>query len=239
MLHAILLLQLAAQTPQARDAELLVHDSIADYDLGYFEKALGEAEQAYRLYPLAQILFNIGQAHRALKHWEKAAYFYRRYLAKVPNAPDRPKVEGLLAEVERQAKAEQAPEAPAPQAVVMVSPPAPAAAVQPTKTESVPAAAVEAPKPPAEPSHSHATAYVLGSTAVASLIVMVIGIVYVENFQSLVGQVGSTTPPNYTTWTADQAQAQSELPHAQAWEWVAVITGTVAAATCTAAVLTW
>src|SRR5208282_1727037 len=72
LLHAILLLQLLATPPEAHDAEALVHASMRDYDLGYFEQALREAEQAYRLYPLPQILFNIGQCHRALEHWERA-----------------------------------------------------------------------------------------------------------------------------------------------------------------------
>ncbi len=83
-----------------REAERLVHESMRDYDLGYFERSLAEAEQAYRLDPLPQLLFNIGQLHRALKHWDKAVYFWGRYLAKMPGARNRAQVELLVREAE-------------------------------------------------------------------------------------------------------------------------------------------
>jgi tetratricopeptide (TPR) repeat protein len=224
-----------------------VHASMSDYDLGYFEQALREAEQAYRLYPLAQILFNIGQCHRALKHWDKAAFFYERYLQKLPDAPNRERVEQLLAETQYRAKAEalQPHPEPAPQGVVVVSPlpPPPQAAPAPppvvAKTEaSVPPAAVEPwAEKTAEAPHSRTAAYVLGSVALASLVVMVIGIVEVESFESVVGRLNN--PVSYTAWEADEATANSQVSQAQVWEVVAFTTGAMALGTGTAAVLTW
>ena len=242
MLHAILLLQLALAPPEAKEAEKLVHASIRDFDLGSFDKALDEAEQAYRLYPLPQILYNIAQCHRALKHWEKAAFFYERYLARLPEAANRRTVQDLLTEATYRAKAEglPAPKAepvPPPQPVgVVAAPPG----GQATGGESVPAAAVEPGVERAiEPSRSHAAAYVLGSAAVASLAVAIIGIVYVENFETVLGRLNATPAEKYAVWKADHATAASEEPAAQNWMWIASAAGAVALGTGTAAVFTW
>ncbi len=239
MLHAILLLQLALAPPEAKEAEKLVHASIRDFDLGSFDKALDEAEQAYRLYPLPQILFNIAQCHRALKHWEKAAFFYERYLAKFPEATNRRTVEDLLTQATYRAKAEHLPPpklepaTPAP-AVVLAAP------VQATGVKSVPAATVEPGVDASiEPSRSHAAAYVLGSAAVASLAVAIIGLVYVENFETVLGRLNAAPAEKYAAWWADHATAASEEPAAQHWMWIAGAAGAVALGTGTAAVFTW
>ncbi len=234
MLPALLLLHLASPpsplAPQAQQAADLVHASIRDFDMTYYDRALAEAEEAYRLDPLPQILFNIAQCHRALKHWEKAAALYRRYLKKLPEAPNRQQVEDRLAEAEYRAKLEALstrPERQVAQPVVVVSAP-----------ESVPPAAVEASAAKgAEPAHSHAAAWVLGSVAVASLVFMVIGIVDVENYEAVIGRLNN--PVSYPAWRVDDATATSMMPAAQAWEVVAFATGAVALGTGTAAVLTW
>ena len=261
MLRAILLLHiLATPAHQAKEAEERVHASMTDYDMGHFEQALREAEEAYRLDPRPQILYNMAQCHRGLHHWDQAAYLYQRYLAKLPDAPNRKSVEGLLAEVQQQLKAEQAKTSAveaAPQGVVVVSPlpppplvltplvaaplvETPAAKPPVTKDASAPPAAIgPGVEKSAEPRHSHAAAYVLGSAALVSLVVMVIGIVYVENFEAVLGRLNSSKVESYAAWQADQATAASQQPHAQVWEWVAGATGAVAAVTGTSAVLTW
>jgi tetratricopeptide (TPR) repeat protein len=243
LLYTILLLHLAAPSPEAQQAEEFVHSSIRDFDRGDFERALHEAEEAYRLYPLAQILFNIGQCQRALKHWDKAAFYYGRYIQKLPNAPNRATVEELQAEVEYRAKAEalQKPPAEKPPPPLAAAPPRladPPPPATPDSSSGVPSAALESPAPsPAEASHSHAAAYTLGSIALASAVVMVIGIVEVESFEAVVGRLSN--PTTYPAWQADDATASKQLPQAQAWQWVAGITGGVALGTGTAAVLTW
>jgi tetratricopeptide (TPR) repeat protein len=240
LLHAILLLQLTLAPPEAKEAEKLVHASIRDFDLGSFDEALDEAERAYRLDPLPQILFNIAQCHRALKHWEKAAFFYERYLSRLPEAANRRTVEDMLTEATYRAKAEHMPAPqvapPVPAVVVVAAPPT----TQARRDEGVPAAAVEPGLDKSiEPSRSHAAAYVLGSAAVASLAVAIIGIVYVENFETVLGRLNATPTERYAAWQADHATAATEEPAAQNWMWIAGAAGAVALGTGTAAVFTW
>jgi tetratricopeptide (TPR) repeat protein len=63
-----------------------------------WETALEQYTSAYEAAPLPGFLFNIGQCHRKLEHWDIAADFFRRYLEAVPNAPNRADAEELLAE---------------------------------------------------------------------------------------------------------------------------------------------
>jgi tetratricopeptide (TPR) repeat protein len=80
-----------------------------DYDLGRFTEALDGYTQAYELDPLPGFVFNIAQCHRQLHHWERAAFFYRRFLDLSPTAPANERVvRELIAECEhRQAELEQ------------------------------------------------------------------------------------------------------------------------------------
>src|SRR3954466_12999163 len=70
------------------------------FDLGEFEKAKVLYAEAYELKPLPALLFNIGQCHRKLGEWSKAAFFYRRYLARVPDGTDVERLQELIAEME-------------------------------------------------------------------------------------------------------------------------------------------
>ncbi len=98
----------AAPSPAAaRQARALTRRSMVEYDAGDFEKALADETRAYELDPLPALLFNLAQCHRALHHWEQAAFFYRRYLARAPAAKNRPQVEKLVSLVEAQANAER------------------------------------------------------------------------------------------------------------------------------------
>jgi tetratricopeptide (TPR) repeat protein len=71
-----------------------------------WETALEHYTSAYEAAPLPGFLFNIGQCHRKLEHWDIAADFFRRYLEAVPNAPNRADAEELLAEAELRAPPE-------------------------------------------------------------------------------------------------------------------------------------
>jgi tetratricopeptide (TPR) repeat protein len=68
-----------------------------------WDAALEAYTSAYEAAPLPGFLFNIGQCHRKLEHWEVAADFFRRYLEAVPDAPNRDDAEDLLREVEQRA----------------------------------------------------------------------------------------------------------------------------------------
>jgi tetratricopeptide (TPR) repeat protein len=105
-----------------------------EYDLGNFEKALEGYSEAYRLVSAPALLFNIGQCHRQLGRYERAAFFYRRYLALEPDSPDAPMVTGLIPQMEaKQAESAQArtPAAPTPLEVPL-KPEAPPAAGRPS-----------------------------------------------------------------------------------------------------------
>jgi tetratricopeptide (TPR) repeat protein len=217
---------------EANDAKALIHASIHDFEAGAFEKALQEAEDAYRLDPLPQILFNIGQCQRALKHWKEAVFFYGSYLTKVPEAPNRSQVEDLVTEAEY--RLEHPEVAPAKPLGLIPSTPATAEPVQPNATARVPPEALER---PAQPPRSHAAAYTLGAVAAVGLAVMVVGIVEVESFESLVGSLQK--PTGYAAWQVQQTNAVAQLPQAQAWQWAAWVSGAVAVGTGTAAVFTW
>lgn len=230
MLHAILLLQLLATPPEAHEAEALVHASMRDYDLGYFDQALREAEQAYRLYPLPQILFNIGQCHRALEHWERAAFFYRRFLSKFPNAPNRVRVQELLTEAEFKLKAEKLPAPPPPPAAVVVVPAPPAPVAPPAA--ALPAAPPQAVTAQAEPekTHSHGLGIGLGVGGVAALVVAGVGLAEVISFNSY-------APQSHATQT--MSAVQSQVNGANSWGTAGIVCGILGVGGLTAAALTW
>jgi len=74
---------------------------------------------------LPGLLFNIGQCHKKLGEWNKAAFFYRRYLARVPEGTDVQRLQELIAEMdekEKEAAAQVPPAAPTPVAVPAVAP---------------------------------------------------------------------------------------------------------------------
>ncbi len=215
LIPAILWLQLAAPPAQQREAERLVHASIGDYDLGAFERALQEAEEAYRLDQLPQILFNIGQCHRALKHWEKAGFFFRRYLEKLPHAANRIAVEDLITQVDYRLKLEQLP-SPAPPA----SAPAPVLSASATPSTTA-AASSEAPPSsahevaPAPPRRSHALAGTLIAAGSAAAVVALVGLGEVVDFDSVNStfQV-SPTLANYNAARAASGRAALWAPTA-------------------------
>jgi tetratricopeptide (TPR) repeat protein len=72
------------------------------YDLSEFADALAEFKEAYRLKPDPVFLFNIAQCHRLLKQPQDAISFYRSYLRRSPDAPNRTEVEGMIASLQDQ-----------------------------------------------------------------------------------------------------------------------------------------
>jgi hypothetical protein len=112
MVPALLWIALSVSPEAAREAKELSRHSMIAYDAGKFERAIADATRGFELDPLPAFLFNVAQCHRALHHWEKAEFFYRRYLAHVPEAQNRQTVEALIAAVQiRQGKS---PESGAP-----------------------------------------------------------------------------------------------------------------------------
>ena len=207
LIPAILLLQLTASPVDVREAERLVHASINDYDHGFFDKALHEAEDAYRLDPLPLILFNIGQCHRALEHWEKAAFYFHRYLQKLPEAPNRSLVEKSLITIDYKLKAQQLP-APPP---VAASPPPSAAAPAPKAAVESPATGVAQSR--VAPARSHALAWTLVAAGSAAAVVALVGLGEVLDFNSANSTYqASPTLANYQSATAASGRATLWAP---------------------------
>lgn len=73
----------AAQPKKTADeqaARALFADGQKAYDLGEFDRALTLYSDAYKLKPLPGFLFNIGQCHKQLGNFERAAFFFGRFV---------------------------------------------------------------------------------------------------------------------------------------------------------------
>lgn len=70
------------------------------YNLGRWKEAIDLFTQAYEAYDNPDLLFNIGQAYRQDGNCSKAIFFYKRYLALKPNAPNRSEVEGFISKLQ-------------------------------------------------------------------------------------------------------------------------------------------
>lgn len=137
------------------------------FNLGRFPDALADYQAAYEAKPLPGFLFNIAQCYRNMQSYERARFFFRRYLALEPHTSNRRLVEDLIVEMTREmdkadkaGKADKAEEnddhatppaemalaaAPA-SAPVLASPPPPAPA-------PAPALALDSRAPPPAESH--------------------------------------------------------------------------------------
>ena len=70
------------------------------FDVGRFDDAAAEFEIAYELSGLPEILFNMAQAYRNARRYEKALVTYRSFLQRVPETPNRPEVERRIDELQ-------------------------------------------------------------------------------------------------------------------------------------------
>jgi tetratricopeptide (TPR) repeat protein len=77
------------------------------YQLGEFTAAVEEFKAAYALSQAPGLLFNLAQASRLAKQYERAVYFYRTFLRVQPDAPNRADVEQRIAELEPLAQAQE------------------------------------------------------------------------------------------------------------------------------------
>lgn len=168
VLLAFVLLAASAMTRAAplddeKQARALYDRAEKSFDLGKFGGALADYQSAYEAKPLPGFLFNIAQCYRNMGRFERARFFFRRYLALEPHAPNRFRVEELIAEMSKQLEAQAAtPAPPVPKSVEapsLVTPLAPAPAAAPSPP---PPAAVRAEPTPATP-----TGAVLAVTATA------------------------------------------------------------------------
>ncbi len=102
---SLLVALLLAAGPQDHErAHALIREATLDYKAGDFDGALSVFTSAYKLEPAPELLFDLGQCHRALQHWERAAFFYRGYLDERCRDSSCPEVQALLADVTARAR---------------------------------------------------------------------------------------------------------------------------------------
>jgi tetratricopeptide (TPR) repeat protein len=89
-----------AEDPALAEAKALFGEAQGLYDLGRFDEALEVYSRAYEVKPLPAFLFNIAQCHRNLENWERAVFFFRRFLEAKPDTPNRAEVEALVVKLE-------------------------------------------------------------------------------------------------------------------------------------------
>ena len=109
------------------------------FDLGLYDEAIAEYMAAYKIKDHPALLYNIAQSHRLAGHAAEALRFYRVYLQKLPDSPNRAEVEAKVAELERLLEQQKKAQTMPPD---QVRPPTPA-------TEPARAAAVAPPTPSA------------------------------------------------------------------------------------------
>ena len=87
---------------QATDTEVAEHVAQGRrlYLLGRYQEAIAEYRRAYELRADPQFLMDTAEAYRQLGATERALFYYERYLAAAPNAPDREIVEDRITELE-------------------------------------------------------------------------------------------------------------------------------------------
>lgn len=157
---------LAAAPAVARaDAKALYAEGQDAYKKGNYAVAAAKFSAAYDADPDPVYLFNAAQAYRLGDDCVRAADFYQRFLAKVPNPPNADKIHGWADETAACARAKQPPPAPHPDRTPGTTgtsaTPAPPAA-QPATPPPAPAAA---------PTRSRVPGAVLLGTGVVGLVV--------------------------------------------------------------------
>ena len=95
-------LPVAAANSQATDTEVAEHVAQGRrlYLLGRYQEAIAEYRRAYELRADPEFLMDTAEAYRQLGATERALFYYERYLAAAPNAPDREIVEDRITELE-------------------------------------------------------------------------------------------------------------------------------------------
>ncbi len=116
----------------ATDAEAAEHLALGHrlYQRGQYQEAIVEFRRGYELRADPHFLYEIAEAYRQLGATEQALFYYDRYLAGTPDAPDRETVEDRVSELESLRARPPVPALRTPASLDETSPPA----VQPHAT---------------------------------------------------------------------------------------------------------
>jgi hypothetical protein len=113
--------QPAPGAPDNRAAEAKQHyeTGMAHFQLEEWDQAIEEWQAGFRAKPVSQFLYNIAQAYRQSKRYDKALNYYQKYLRMDPHAANKAEVDrhiaALTASLEQEKKTQaQPPVAPMP-----------------------------------------------------------------------------------------------------------------------------
>jgi tetratricopeptide (TPR) repeat protein len=209
----------SAQSETRNSAESHFLKGKKAYTLGRFDEAIAEFEKAYDADPAPIFIFNIAQSHKQNGNYQRALFFYRRYLQENPKAKDRAGVEERIRAMETRLADQTAsapkpvaapppPPPPPPDATVETSPPAPPPPTRPTVEASPPPAAAPpstisipsspAPPPPMTPPSSKPSrglvvaGVTVGSVGVAMLVGGILAGVHASRLHDEVTCAGCT-----------------------------------------------
>jgi outer membrane protein assembly factor BamD (BamD/ComL family) len=85
---------------------------LTHYDIKEYSDALVEFKNAYRVVQDPAFLFNIAQCYRKLGQDVEALDYYRNFVRRFPNAPNRAEVDRRIQEIERELENRPAPVSP-------------------------------------------------------------------------------------------------------------------------------
>jgi len=177
LLIALLLVAGTARADWDGDATArnLYQRGMAHFQLEEYELAIQLWQQAYRLKPAPELLYDIAQAYHFSS--EKALAFYKKFLLLEPNAPNRADVERQIAQLERVLK-----EPPPPSSLVAARPPAVAQvkveAPEPAPQMKVPAfmPSSAATAPPAKKADHKKGWFIAGTVIIVAAVAVGVGV---------------------------------------------------------------
>ena len=128
-LAILILLTAAAEAKEKTKIEATRHYNagVQHYKAGEYADAVTELEAAYEGMQKPEWLFNLASACRMANQPQKALDYYKKYLAELPEAPNRAQVEQRIAEMEKQLEPPPEPPKkapPPPELAAPVPPPA-------------------------------------------------------------------------------------------------------------------
>jgi tetratricopeptide (TPR) repeat protein len=175
LLAVVALVPLAARAEpteaQKREAKELNDKATRLYEVGKYGEAIEEYGRVYLLVDDPVLLYNIAQSYRLWGKPEESARYYRNYLRRAPNAPNRADVEKKIADQDKLVEdRRRAPVTPTPPPVTtpteVTAPPPPPPVTSPTVTpppvEQTPMVVQPPANPPPDDHHGRrVVAYVL------------------------------------------------------------------------------
>jgi hypothetical protein len=93
--------QTAPTEAQRTEARIQYESGARKYDLGKYDEAAQDFETSYQLSGAPEILYNIAQSLRLAGKYDRSLLFYRNYLRRKQDAPNRAEVEHRITELQQ------------------------------------------------------------------------------------------------------------------------------------------